>query len=100
LAKWLPNTRDVLVGIASSWPDFLHSARTMLTAAGFATDALVLRDAREDDWRRGLSETVAVVCDTVTASKLPKSCRAIPFRLLGDETMKELRQYAESAREK
>jgi DNA-binding transcriptional regulator YhcF (GntR family) len=100
LAKWLPNARDALVGVASSWPDFLHSARTMLTAAGFATDALVLRDARQNGWRRGLSQTAAVVCDTVTEAKLPKGCRAIPFRLLSDEAVKELRGYAESARGK
>jgi hypothetical protein len=68
----------------------------MLSAAGFHPDSLVLRDAREANWQRGLKQTAAVVCDSVTAKELPAGCRAIPFSLLAESSVRELRKYAES----
>jgi hypothetical protein len=87
-----------LIGIASGWPDFLKLARTMLNAAGFHPDALVLRDARKANWQRGLKQTAAVVCDSVTATELPAGCRAIPFPLLSESSIEELRRYVEFIR--
>jgi DNA-binding transcriptional regulator YhcF (GntR family) len=95
LGQWLPAPSGALVGIASRWPDFLKLARTMLHAAGFHPDSLVLRDASEPNWQRGLKQTAAVVCDTVTAKELPAGCRAIPFSLLAESSIDELRRYAE-----
>ena len=46
LAEWLPAPRTALVGIASGWPRFLQLARTMLVAAGFEADSIVMRDTR------------------------------------------------------
>jgi hypothetical protein len=84
-----------LIGIASAWPDFLKRARTMLNAAGFHPDALVFRDARKSNWQRGLKQTAAVVCDSVTATELPAGCRAIPFPLLSEPSIEELQRYVE-----
>jgi GntR family transcriptional regulator len=98
LSAWLPAKPDLLVGVASSWPDFLVSARTMLVAAGFPADGLVLRDARSSNWHRGLRETAAVVCDTVTANRLPQGCRAICFPLLAESTVEKLRRYERAIR--
>lgn len=95
LASWLPAPSGLLVGIASSWPDFLKHARTMLQASGFHPDALLLRDARKANWKRGLRQTAAVVCDVVTASQLPAKCRAIPFPLLSESSIAELRRYVD-----
>jgi GntR family transcriptional regulator len=95
LGKWLPAPSGALVGIASKWPAFLNLARTMLNAAGFHPDSLVLRDAREPNWQRGLRQTAAVVCDSLTATELPAGCRAIPFSLLAESSIDELRWYAE-----
>ena len=95
LGEWLPAPSGALVGIASRWPDFLKLARTMLNAAGFHPDSLVLRDAREANWQRGLKQTAAVVCDSITAKELPAGCRAIPFSLLAESSIDELRRYAE-----
>ena len=95
LGKWLPAPSGTLVGIASKWPAFLNLARTMLNAAGFHPDSLVLRDAREPNWQRGLKQTAAVVCDSLTAKELPAGCRAIPFSLLAESSIDELRRYAE-----
>lgn len=93
LQKWLPATDDRLVGIASRWPNFLQSAHTILVAAGFDPDALLMRDARTNGWRKGLEQAAAVICDSVTAELLPKKCKKIPFELLADATLSELREY-------
>ncbi len=95
LSGWLPAPAEKLVGIASGWPGFLKVARTLLHAAGFPPDGLVFRDARKTNWQRGLEQTAAVVCDTVTAAMLPAACRAIPFPLLSDSSIGELHRYVE-----
>jgi GntR family transcriptional regulator len=98
LAGWLPAPSGALVGIASRWPDFLRLARTILIAAGFPLEGLVFRDARKPKWQRGLEQTAAVVCDSVTAKDLPKGCRAIAFSLLAETSIAELRRYEEFIR--
>jgi hypothetical protein len=35
------------------------------------------------------------VCDSLTAAELPTGCRAIPFSLLSEPSIAELRRYAE-----
>jgi DNA-binding transcriptional regulator YhcF (GntR family) len=95
LAAYLPAPSAALVGIASRWPNFLKIARTMLIAVGFSPDALIVRDAAQPNWQRGLKETAAVVCDSLTAAELPPGCRAIPFSLLSETSIAELRRYAE-----
>jgi DNA-binding transcriptional regulator YhcF (GntR family) len=95
LAAYLPAPSAALVGIASRWPNFLKIARTMLIAVGFSPDALIVRDAAQTNWQRGLKQTAAVVCDSLTAAELPTGCRAIPFSLLSELSIAELRRYAE-----
>jgi GntR family transcriptional regulator len=95
LAGWLPAPSGTLIGIASSWPNFLKTARTILHAAGFHPDALLFRDAHKPNWQRGLEQTAAVVCDSVTATELPAGCRAIPFPLLSESSIADLRRYYE-----
>ena len=93
LAGYLPAPASALVGVASRWPQFLKVARAMLTAAGFHPDTLIFRDARQANWQRGLRQTAAVVCDFLTAAELPPGCRAIPFPLLSESSVEELRRY-------
>jgi len=95
LSGWLPAPAGALVGIVSRWPDFLKLSRTMLLAAGFHPDSLLLRDARKTNWQRGLKEAAAIVCDSATAGTLPKSSRAIVFALLSESCLAELRNYQE-----
>jgi DNA-binding transcriptional regulator YhcF (GntR family) len=98
LAEWLPAPSAALVGVASRWPDFLNLARTLLLAAGFSPESLVLRDARKPNWQRGLKQAAAVVCDTVTAASLPKGSRALVFPLLSESSLDELRAMQDSLR--
>lgn len=98
LAQWLPAPVSALIGVASRWPNFLKTARTILLAAKFAPDSLIFRDRRKSNWQRGLEQTVAVVCDAVTATELPSACRAIPFPLLSDSSIADLRRYVDFIR--
>ena len=93
LASWMPAQRQALVAIVSGWPDFLKRARTMLVAAGFDSDGLLIRDARDKGWEKGLAQSAAVICDSLTATRLPKQFRAIPFPLLAQASLAELRRY-------
>jgi len=95
LAEYLPVRSNALVGIASRWPEFLKVSRAVLNAAGFHPDSLIFRDAREANWQRGLKEAAAVVCDVLTQRELPQGCRAIPFSLLSEASVAELRACEE-----
>jgi GntR family transcriptional regulator len=99
LLGYLPAPANTLVGVASRWPEFLKVARAMLSAAGFHPDSLVFRDAREANWQRGLKQTAAVVCDSLTAAELPAGCRAIPFPLLSEASIAELKRYEDFIRQ-
>ena len=98
LARYLPVSNSFLVGIASGWPNFLKNARTMLTAAGFAPESLVLRDTSRPGWQRGLKQVSAVVCDTLTAQQLNGVTRVLPFPLLAESSLLELKRYEEFVR--
>jgi len=98
LAGYLPAPSGILVGVASRWPGFLKLARTMLLAAGFHPDALVFRDARKQNWQRGLKEAAAVVCDTLTAADSPASFRILSFPLVSESSLAELRRYEDFIR--
>lgn len=68
LAAYLPAPSAALVGVASTWPTFLKTARTMLIAGGFPPECLVVRDASQPNWQRGLEDVAAIVCDSLTAA--------------------------------
>lgn len=99
LIAYLPAPAGALVGVASRWPEFLKVARAVLTAAGFHPDSLIFCDARESTWQRGLKQTAAVVCDSLTAADLPAGCRAIPFPLLSESSIAELRRCEDFIRQ-
>lgn len=98
LAAYLPAPAGTLVGVASRCAEFLKLARTVLNAAGFHPDSLVFRDARSANWQRGLKQTAAVVCDTLTANEVPQGCRVIAFPLVAESSIAELRRYVEFIR--
>jgi GntR family transcriptional regulator len=93
LVPWMPAQKHALIAVVSSWPDFLKRARTMLVATGFDSDGLLVRDARDTGWQKGLDETAAVICDSLTATRIPKHCHAIPFPLVSQTSLAELRRY-------
>jgi DNA-binding transcriptional regulator YhcF (GntR family) len=99
LAPMVSATPGHLIAIASHWPEFVETARTMLLAAGVSGDALMLIDANAADWKRGLVTASAVVCDVYTASRLeaPKKVKRFVFPLLAESVKEMLRPYEQAA---
>jgi DNA-binding transcriptional regulator YhcF (GntR family) len=93
LAKYLPPSNSVLVGIASGWPNFVKNARTMLIATGFSPESLVVRDTSRKGWQRGLKQVAAVVCDSLTAKESSGEFRVLPFPLLAESSLNDLKRY-------
>jgi len=92
IQRYMPAHSSDLIGIASRWVDFQRIAQTMLIAAGFAPECLLVRDATKPGWKRGLEATIAVVCDLAIKHELPGGSHAIAFRLLSEMTVAELRK--------
>lgn len=98
LAEHLPSSRNVMVGVASGWLPFLKHARTMLIAAGFHTDSLVVRDANRWGWRRGLQQTAAIVTDSLTGEMARGIGRVFSFPLVAESSLSELHDYEQFVR--
>jgi GntR family transcriptional regulator len=95
LQRYGPVQAGMLIGIASRWKKFLQIAQTMLVAAGLPQESLLVRDAAEAGWRRGMEAASGVVCDAVTALELPKGVFPLRFRLLDQPTLEALRKQEE-----
>ena len=91
LKRYMPQKQGSLVGIASHWSEFQRFAQVMLVAAGLPADTLLVRDANEPGWDRGLEETVGVVVDSVTERELPAGVHPMRFTLLDADGMSHLR---------
>jgi hypothetical protein len=96
LQRYMPGHSSDLVGIASRWADFQRIAQTMLVAAGFAPECLLVRDPSRPGWKRGLDTAVAIVCDAAIEHELPAGSRAIVFRLLNEPAIADLRKREEA----
>jgi len=96
LQRYMPDHAGELVGIASRWAEFQRIAQTMLIAAGLSPESLLVRDACETGWKRGLEATSGVVCDAVTALELPEGAFPLRFTLLDEPTLAGLRKQEET----
>jgi hypothetical protein len=67
-------------------------AKTYLLAARIEPDALVVRDAGERNWKKGLSKVSLIICDSATAKEFPDDKRVRVFRLIADVSLNELRK--------
>jgi GntR family transcriptional regulator len=96
LNPWLPVPQGHLFGVASHWPEFLSTARTVLIAAGLPSDTLVFRDARQPRWNRGLDQATAILCDAYTATtpSMPSKPHILIFPILADSTLADLARYS------
>lgn len=98
LLRYMPRKLGSLVGIASHWSEFQRYAQVMLVAAGLPADTLLVRDANEPGWTRGLEETVGVVVDSVTERELPAGVHPMRFTLLDAGGMAQLRAMEAASR--
>ena len=86
-----PSEND-LIAIASGWDKFLLMAKTMLIAAQIDAESLIVRNTKDEDWQNGLSAASMIICDALTAKKLPKLKNIRPFHLIADESLEQLKQ--------
>lgn len=95
LTPWLPPPPGHLIGVASHWPEFLVTARTVLIATGLDADTLIFRDVRQSRWTRGLNDVTAILCDAYTARipAFPPKPHAIIYPFLADSAVVELSRY-------
>jgi len=87
---------DALISIVSRWPEFLKWTRTVLVAAGLDANSLNFRDARVNDWHRGLGASHFVIADVLTAAQIPAGCAVRVFRVIADSSLAELRGFVEN----
>src|SRR3954469_18716151 len=86
---------DALVSVVSRWPAFLEWAHVFLTAAGVESDALDLRDARQEGWERGLRSSAYVITDALTTHRMPAGVEARVYRVVADSSLEDLRGFVE-----
>ncbi|MBV9265171.1 MAG: GntR family transcriptional regulator [Acidobacteriaceae bacterium] len=91
LAHYLPVPTNVLLAVVSGWSGFLEIAKSVLSAAGIDSDAVVLRDTKADGWNRGLDAASVVLCDAVTANLIPNGPRKVVFSVVSDASIARLR---------
>jgi DNA-binding transcriptional regulator YhcF (GntR family) len=98
IGPWLPSLSGKLIGVASGWPEFIITARIMLTAVGVDPETTIYRDARAPHWSRGLEMADAIICDAHTAALpvFPRQAKAIVFPMLADSMREELRRYPDA----
>ncbi len=96
LQKYMPEHSTDLLGIASRWGEFQRIAQTMLVAAGFAPESLLVRDATKPGWKRGLETASAILCDAAIQHDLPAGIHAIVFRLFDEASISDLRSREEA----
>lgn len=85
---------SAMLAIASIWPEFIRWARTMLLAAGIDSQAIISRDARRSNWRRGLESADLLICDLVTARRWGDTPAVRVFKIVSEESLSELRALA------
>ncbi len=82
--------RDDLIAIVSGWEKFLLLAKTILVAANIESESLILRSTKTQKWQSGLKNSAMIICDSLTARKIPHKEKIRPFYLISDESLKEL----------
>ena len=81
----------VLIAVASHSESVLRWASTLLSALGFQSDSVVLRNATDAGWQAGLTTCDIVAVDVVTASELTHVIDPVIFRIVSQEFLSEMR---------
>ena len=83
---------EVLIAVVSRSESILRWASTLLSALGFPSDAILLRNPQAAHWQRGLKACHIVATDIVTAAEVAKGIQPIVFRLVADPFLTEMRE--------
>lgn len=88
--------REDLIAVVSGWEKFLIWAKTILVAADIESESLIVRSTKTEKWQNGLKNSVMIICDSLTARKIPHKEKIRPFYLISDESLKELKTLTET----
>src|SRR5688572_8598752 len=83
---------DELVAAVSGWDDFLQLARLCLLAAGVDPGSICIYSTHEPEWRRRLTAASLIICDSVTAAKVPNHEQIVIFPVISSESLDELKR--------
>ncbi|NNF00730.1 MAG: GntR family transcriptional regulator [Pyrinomonadaceae bacterium] len=84
-------SKDSLIAVVSGWDGFLLMAKTFLVAAQVDSDSIIVRNTNEEGWNRGLESAWIIICDSYTARCLPARENVRKFRVISEDSIKELR---------
>lgn len=87
-------TEGELIVVASAWNDFLVLARLFLLAAKIDPNSIVTCSRREDDWGKTIRNAALIICDSATAKLLDGDDRVLPFQLIAERSLDELRSLS------
>lgn len=87
---------DDLIGVASAWDGFLSMAKVILLAVNIEPGNLIVRSSSSDGWEKSVEQANMLICDSLTASRLPDSAKLKVFRLISDESVDEIRKALQS----
>lgn len=86
-----PSEND-LIAVVSGWEKFLLLAKTMLVAAQIDGESLIVRNTKHENWQNGLHSASMIICDVLTATKIPNLKNLRPFPLIADESLEQLKR--------
>lgn len=86
--------KNHLIAVVSGWAKFLLWSKTILIAADIEADSIILRLTSEKNWRKGLQNASLIICDALTAKNLAADARIKIFRMIADDSIKELQEIA------
>lgn len=89
--KQRPKTH-VLIAVVSRSESILKWASMLLSALGFHSDRVLLRDPHTEGWHEGLGACDIVAADIISATELPDAVRPYVFHVVSDETLEDIRQ--------
>ena len=87
---------DDLIGVVSAWDGFLSMAKVILLAVNIEPGNLIVRSSSSDGWEKSVEQANMLICDSLTASRLPNSAKLKVFRLISDESVDEIRKALQS----
>ena len=78
------------VGVVSAWDGFLSIAKVMLLAAKIEPGNLIVRSTQTDGWETAVAPASILICDALTASRMPRNSSLRVFRLIADSSLDEI----------
>lgn len=81
---------EEIIAVVSRWDKFLSFARIMLLAANLDPGNIIVRSTHDANWKIAIRSASIIICDSLTAEALAGCAGIRPFRIVSDESVREL----------